>query len=114
MTEAENFIPEKSAIVLTERKIGKSRIDKGQSKALRVKHSFHALRKVGCGQDFFTIRCKVDAGTYLNTCKFMHQFAQSKFLHTSCSCCDLRPMLWNRYPHPLRAAARRLCFSLNK
>ena len=50
MTEAENYIPEKGAIVLTERKIGKSRIDKGQSKALRVKHSFHALRKVDAGK----------------------------------------------------------------
>ena len=66
---------------------------------LRLKHSIHAMRKV-------------DAGTYSNTCKFMHQFAQSKFLHASCSCCDLRPMLSNRHPHPLRAAARRLYFSL--
>ena len=52
-------------------------------------------------------------GYLSNTCKFMHQFAQSKFLHASCSCCDLRSMLWNRHPHPLRAAARRLCFNLN-
>ena len=56
---------------------------------------------------------KVDAGTYSNTCKFMHQFAQSIFLHSSCSCSDLLPMLWNRHPHPLRAGARRLCFSLD-
>ena len=37
MTEAENYTPEKGAIVLTERKIGKSRIDKGQSKALLLR-----------------------------------------------------------------------------
>ena len=44
----------------------------------------------------------------------MEQFERLIFLHASCSCCDLRSMLWNRHPHPLRAAARSLCFSLDE
>ena len=56
-----------------------------QKKCLRLKHSLHALRE----------------GTW----KFMQQFEQSTFLHASRSCCDLRSMLWNRHPHPLRVAA---------
>ena len=43
---------------------------------------------------------------------FMHQFAQSIFLHASCGCCDLRSVRSNRHPHRLCAAVRRLCFSL--
>ena len=56
-----------------------------KKKCLRLKHSLHALREV--------------------TWKFMQQFEQSIFLHASRSCCDLRSMLWNRHPHPLRVAA---------
>ena len=64
--------------------------------------------------DVFTQLLKVDADTadvYSNALSVMHHFAQVIFLHAPCSCCDLRSMLTNRHPHPLRAAARRLCFS---